>query len=157
VQAAAWANLAEWMSWRDPRVLSWDQYLLADPPNGESNFDTGLNFTGGAHKALFDAFRMPVYLPSETGKSGQPLEVWGCVRPVHYVHSRKRQMATVQWKPTSDGSFKTVKRVVLTDPYGYFDTRVTFPSSGLVRITWSYPRGAGGGQIHSRAVQVTIR
>ncbi len=156
-QAAAWANLAEWMSWRDPRVVSWDQYLLADPPNGVSNFDTGLDFNNGAHKALFDAFRMPVYLPSETGKSGHPLEVWGCVRPVHYVHSRKPQVANVQWKPASGGSFKTVKRVVLTDPYGYFDTRVTFPSSGLVRITWSYPRGAGGGQIHSRTVQVTTR
>jgi hypothetical protein len=47
--------------------------------------------------------------------------------------------------------------VVLTDPYGYFDTRVTFPSSGRVRIAWSYPRSAGGGQIHSRTVQVTIR
>jgi hypothetical protein len=156
-QAAAWANLAEWMSWRDPRVLSWDQYLLNDPPDGESNFDTGLNFHSGAHKALFDAFRMPVYLPSQTGKSGHALEVWGCVRPVRYVHSRKPQMASVQWKPASGGAFKTVKRVILTDPYGYFDTQVTFPSSGLVRVTWSYPRSAGGGQIHSRTVQVTIR
>jgi hypothetical protein len=63
----------------------------------------------------------------------------------------------VQWSAASGGSFKTVKRVVLTDPYGYFDTRVTFPSSGLVRIAWSYPRSAGGGQIHSRTVQVTVR
>lgn len=156
-QAAVWVNLAEWMSWRDPRVVSWDQYLLADPPNGESNFDTGLNFSNGTHKALFDAFRMPVYLPSEIGKSGQPLEVWGCVRPAHYVHSRKPQVAGVQWKPASGGAFKTIKHVDLTDPYRYFDTRVTFPGSGLVRITWSYPRGEGGGQIHSRTVQVTIR
>jgi hypothetical protein len=156
-QAAAWANLAEWMSWRDPRVLSWDQYLLADPPAGQSHFDTGLNFSSGAHKALFDAFRMPVYLPSETGKSGQPLEVWGCVRPAHYVHSRRPQVANVQWKPASGGSFKTIKHVDLTDPYGYFDTRVTFPGSGLVRISWSYPRSQGGDQIHSRTVQVTIR
>jgi len=156
-QAAAWVNLAEWMSWRDPRVVSWDQYLLNDPPNGESNFDTGLNFHSGAHKALFDAFRMPVYLPSQSAKSGQALEVWGCVRPAHYVHSHKPQVARIQWKPASGGSFKTVKRVTLTDPYGYFDTPVTFASSGLVRITWSYPRSQGGGQIQSRTVQVTIR
>jgi hypothetical protein len=156
-QAAAWANLAEWMSWRDPRVLSWDQYLLNDPPNGESNFDTGLNFHGGAHKALFDAFRMPVYLPSQTGKSGQAVEVWGCVRPLRYVHSRKPQVANIQWRPASGGRFKTVKRVILTDPHGYFDTRVAFPASGLVRISWSYPRSAGGGQIHSRTVQVEVR
>ncbi|MGN6870403.1 MAG: hypothetical protein ACTHMY_18590 [Solirubrobacteraceae bacterium] len=156
-QAAAWANLAEWMSWRDPRVVSWDQYLLNDPPDGESNFDTGLNFHSGAHKALFDAFRMPVYLPSQTAKSGQPLEVWGCVRPVHYVHTRKPQIAGIQFRTASSAPFKTVKRVILTDPYGYFDTRVTFASSGQLRITWSYPRSAGGGRIHSRTVQVTIR
>jgi hypothetical protein len=156
-QAAAWANLAEWMSWRDPRVVSFDQYLLNDPPDGVSNFDTGLNFHSGAHKALFDAFRMPVYLPSQTGSSGHALEVWGCVRPVRSVHSRKPQVANVQWRSPSGGPFETVKRVIVTDPYGYFDTRVGFPGSGLVRITWSYPRGAGGGQIHSRTVQVTIR
>jgi hypothetical protein len=154
--AAVWVNLAEWMSWRNPRVLSWDQYLLNDPPDGQSNFDTGLNFHSGAHKALFDAFRMPVYLPSQTGTSGQSLEVWGCVRPAHYVHSRKPQVALVQWRPASGGAFKTVKRVILTDPYGYFDTQVTFPSSGQVRISWSYPRSEGGGQIHSRTAQVTI-
>jgi hypothetical protein len=156
-QAAAWANLAEYMSWRDPRVVSWDQYLLTDPPQGASNFDTGLNFADGKHKALYDAFRMPVYLPSQSTKSGQALEVWGCVRPVHYVHSKTPQMAQIQWRPNAGAAFKTVKRVPLTDPYGYFDTHVIFKSSGQVRISWSYPRGAGGGQIHSRTVAVTIR
>jgi hypothetical protein len=73
------------------------------------------------------------------------------------VHSRKPQVAAVQWKSASGGSFKTIKHVDLTDPYGYFDTQVTFPSSGLVRITWSYPRSQGGGKIHSRTVQVDIR
>ena len=156
-QAAAWANLAEWMSWRDPRVVSWDQYLLADPPPGQSNFDTGLNFYNGKHKALFDAFRMPVYLPSQAAKSGHALEVWGCVRPVHYVHSKTSQVADIQWKPASGGAFKTIKSAPLTDPYGYFDTQVTFPSSGLVRISWAYPHGAGDDRIHSRIVKVTIR
>jgi hypothetical protein len=65
-------------------------------------------------------------------------------------------MANVQFKTASGGAFKTLKRVALTDPYGYFDTRVTFPSSGLVRITWTYPRGTPGGQIQSRTVPVTI-
>ena len=46
---------------------------------------------------------------------------------------------------------------MLTDPYGYFETPVSFPSSGNVRISWSYPRGMGGGQIHSRTVAIAIR
>ena len=43
---------------------------------------------------------------------------------------------------------------LIEDPYGYFDTPVTFPSSGEVRTAWSYPRGP---EIHSRTVQITIR
>ncbi|MBV9802494.1 MAG: hypothetical protein JO130_04865, partial [Solirubrobacterales bacterium] len=155
-QAAAWANQAEYMSWRDPRVVSWDQYLLSDPAPGPSSFDTGLQFSDGKPKATYDAFRMPVWLPSQSARQGQALEVWGCVRPAHYVlaHSRKPQVADIQFKPASGGAFKTIKRVALTDPYGYFDTQVTFRSSGTVRISWDYPHGP---RIHSRTVQVTIR
>jgi len=154
-QAAAWANLAEYMSWRNSRVVSWDQYLLADPPPGESNFDTGIEFFGGKPKATYDAFRMPIWLPATTGPSGHALEVWGCVRPAHYaMHGHQPQVADIQFAPTSGGPFKTVKQVTLTEPYGYFDTPVTFPSSGQVRISWSYPHGP---QIHSRTVQITIR
>jgi hypothetical protein len=155
-QAAYYANWAEYMSWRDARVVSWDQYLLADPPPGTSNFDTGLQFYGGKRKALYDAFRMPVYLPGTTASSGHGLEVWGCVRPAHYPmqNSKLPQVAQVQFQPVGGGQFMTVKRVTLSDPDGYFDTLVTFPSSGKVRISWSYPHGAA---IHSRTVAITIR
>jgi hypothetical protein len=155
-QAAAWSNLAEYMSWRDSRVVSWDQYLLADPPPGVSNFDTGLQFYGGKPKALYDAFRMPIWLPATTASSGHALEVWGCVRPAHYAmqNANAPQVALVQFRPAAGGAFTTVKRVTLTDPYGYFDTPVAFPSGGQVRITWSYPHGA---TIHSRTVSITIR
>jgi hypothetical protein len=155
-QAAAWANQAEYMSWRDGRVVSWDQYLLADPQPGTSDFVTGLEFFGGKHKATYDAFRMPIYLPITTAASGHSLEVWGCVRPAHYAmqHSEAQQVAQVQFQPAAGGPFTTVKRVTLTDPFGYFDTLVTFPSSGNVRITWSYPHGP---TIHSRTVAITIR
>jgi hypothetical protein len=157
-RAAAWANLGEYMSWRDPRVMSWDQYLLTDPM-GSSSFDTGLLFSNGKPKATYDAFRMPIYLPVLTGASGHALEVWGCVRPARSAskHSHKPQVADIQFQPASGGPFKTIKAVTLTDPYGYFDTLVGFPSSGAVRISWSYPHRAGGQQVHSRTVEVTIR
>ena len=158
-RAGYYENWAEYLSWRDPRVVSWDQYLLADPPP-PSMFDTGLEFYTGAQKvALYDAFRMPIYLPATTIKSGHAVNVWGCVRPVHYVlvRAHKPQFVSIQFKPASGGGFKTVKRVALTDLYGYFETSVSFPSSGNVRVSWSYPRGMGGGQIHSRTVQIVIR
>ncbi len=155
-QAAAWANLAEYMSWRDPRIASWDQYLLADPPPGASSFDTGLLFYNGKPKALYDAFRLPLYLPLTTASSGHALVVWGCLRPAHYtmLHSHRPQVADIQLQPAAGGAFGTVKRVTVTDPYGYFDVPVTFPSSGLVRVEWAYPHGP---RIHSRTVPITIR
>jgi hypothetical protein len=155
-KAAYYANWAEYLSWHDPRVASWDQYLLADPPPGTSHFDTGLEFSDGTPKATYDAFRMPVYLPVTASQSGHALEVWGCVRPAHYAMrgSRAPDVAEVQLKASAGGKFETVKRVAITDGYGYFDTSVTFPSSGLVRIAWSYPHGP---EIHSRTVPVTLR
>jgi hypothetical protein len=69
-------------------------------------------------------------------------------------HSKVPQVAQVQFQAAGSGRFTTVKRVTVTDPYGYFDTLVTFPSSGNVRITWSYPHGA---TIRSRTVPITIR
>jgi hypothetical protein len=156
-QAAYYENWAEYISWSDPRVASWDQYLLADPPP-PSMFDTGIEFSGGAHKVpLYAAFRMPIYLPVTVAKAGHALQVWGCVRPAHYAMQGPHvpQFASIQLQSRPGKRWKTVKRVPLTDAYGYFDTIVSFPSSGNVRISWSYPHH--GSQIHSRTVQITIR
>ncbi|HYB25642.1 MAG TPA: hypothetical protein VEF89_03425 [Solirubrobacteraceae bacterium] len=158
-QAAYYANWAEYLSWLNPRIVSWDQYLLADPPP-PSMFDTGIEFSSGAHKTpLYDAFRMPIYLPVTVAKSGQALEVWGCVRPLHYAlgRSSKARVASIQFQSAPGQKWRTVERVQITDDYGYLETPVSFPSSGNVRISWSYPRGEGGGQIHSRMVPITIR
>ncbi len=154
-QAAYYMNWAEYLSWRDPRIASWDQYLLTDPPP-PSNFDTGIAFADGTPKVpMYDAFRMPVYLPSATGRKGHALEVWGCVRPAHDagLRTHKPQIVLIQFKPASGGAFKTITSVTITDNDGYFDTRVTFPSTGSVRTSWSYP---GGQQVHSRVSPVTV-
>jgi hypothetical protein len=155
--AAYYENWAEYISWSDPRVVSWDQYLLADPPP-PSMFDTGLEFYNSVQKVpLYQAFRMPIYLPVTSAKSGHALQVWGCVRPAHYVMQGQHapQFARIQLQTAPGGPWKTIKRLLLTDPYGYFDTTVDFPSSGNVRISWSYPHH--GAAIHSRTVSITIR
>ena len=47
------------------------------------------------------------------------------------------------------------------DPHGYFDVRVSFPSSGTVRLSWTYPSGdpllSPGRTIYSRNVAVAIK
>jgi hypothetical protein len=150
--AAEYLNWAEYISWRTPRLRSWDQYLLADPAPGPSQFTTGLQFyTGQPKPEFFDAWRMPIFLPVTRERSGHSLEVWGCVRPVHYTP--RPQDVRIQLQPGGHGAFETVQTVPVQDANGYFDTQVKFGSSGQVRLTWTYPHGP---TIHSRPVTISI-
>ena len=65
--AAKYLNWSEYISWLDPRVSSYDQYLLTDPPGG--NFATGLAYADGKPKPqLYDAYRLPCTCPSRAPK-----------------------------------------------------------------------------------------
>jgi hypothetical protein len=148
--AAAYDNWAEYLSWRNGRLASTMQYLLHDPsptvgtpePGG---FASGLIFyptvRHGAPKPGYYAYRMPIFLPVTRARRGRSLEVWGDVRPATYAlaDGDGPQVAQIQFAPGSSGAWRTVKTVGLTDRHGYFDTRVVFPSSGSVRILWTYP------------------
>jgi hypothetical protein len=157
--AAGLINWSEYLSWRDPRLRSYDQYLLIDPPPPKlsgSDFDTGLEFAGGRPKALYSAFRMPVWLPVTRFSSGQAIEVWGCVRPARFagLDTRAVQYARIQFARAASTRFTTVSTIKLNNPYGYFDVAQKFPGSGRVRLAWAYPRGA---EIFSRVVSVSAR
>ncbi len=76
-QAADYLNWSEYITWKDPRIRSYDQYLLIDNPTG--HFATGLEFPNGTPKPTYAAFRMPLYLPVTQASSGHTLEIWGCV------------------------------------------------------------------------------
>jgi hypothetical protein len=152
--AAEYLNWSEYLTWRDPRIHSYDQYLLVDPPRG--NFASALEFSNGTPKPGFYAYRMPIYLPVTATDRGRPLEVWGSVRPAYYVRrdTHARQRVRIQFQPATGGPFHTVRTVPLSNRYGYFDVLQVFPSSGLVRLNWTYPHGP---TIFSRTVKVTLR
>jgi hypothetical protein len=95
---------------------------------------------------------MPLYLPFTTEKRGTRVEVWGDVRPAHFA--RGTQSVQIQFQANSRGAFRTLQTVRITNPRGYFDVRVHFPSSGAVRTTWVYP---GGPRIYSRTQALTVR
>ncbi len=156
--AAYYMNWAEYISWRDPRLRSYDQYLLTDPPgaNALGGFATGLEFKDGVAKATYAAYRMPLYLPATEAGPGRALEVWGCVRPAHYAQldSGAPQRARIQFEPVGQHRFGTVATVTITSPHGYFDVLVRFPASGSVRLAWSYPHGP---TVYSRVVAITLR
>jgi hypothetical protein len=155
--AALYLNWAEYMHWRDARVRSYDQYQLRDPPTASATggFATGLEFKDGTQKATYDAFRMPLFLPVSSAPAGKALEVWGAVRPAPYARrsSGRQQRVLIEFRPTGTGAFRPLRTLPLTDPHGYFDVDVNLPSSGEVRLSWSYPSGA---TIHSRSASVAI-
>jgi hypothetical protein len=152
--AAFYLNWSEYLTWLDPRLRSYDQYLLIDPPRG--NFATGLETDTGRPKPAFYAFRMPIFLPVTDTRSGHPLEVWGCVRPAPdaAAATHRRQSAQIQFRPGTRGAFRTVQTVPITNPHGYFDVLHTFRSSGAVRIAWRYPSGP---EVFSRTVVISLR
>jgi hypothetical protein len=143
--AAYYINWAEYISWRNSRLRSYSQYLLVDPP--ADNFASGLEFKNGTHKPGFDAYRLPIMLPSTSTRRGRSLEVWGCARPAHFAQGA--QTVSIQFQPGSRGSFQTVRQVRVTSPRGYFDVRQTFPGSGSVRLAWD--------GYSSRSVPITVR
>lgn len=170
--AAYYLNWAEYISWRNPRIVSYFQYLLHDPlPAQRSNdwggFASGLINYSGTPKPTYDAWRLPLYLPVTSSRRGRRLEVWGCARPAYFasLDSPGPQTVAINFWPRGGGAYRTLQTITLSRPGSscYFDVRVAFPSSGWVQLSWSYPPAEGHvgpwahGTAYSREVQITLR
>jgi hypothetical protein len=166
--AAYYLNWSEYLSWRNPRVASYAQYLLDDPmPHGNrAGFATGLLTDKGMPKATYYAYRLPVYLPKTQLRRGRAAVVWGDARPAHFAELDGGQVPTVaiQLQRHGSGPFMTITTVDVTNPGGYFDVRVKFPVSGNVRLAYSYPQfdpllppGIAGTTVESRSVRIQVR
>lgn len=149
--AADYLNWSEYLTWLDPRLRTYDQYLMNDPVAG--NFATGLKSATGVLKPAYAAFRMPIYLPVTSTARGHALVVWGDVRPAAALTSHRAQRVRIQFQASGAGLFKTVRTVPITNPNGYFEVAQKFSDSGTVQLAWSYPHGP---QITSRAVAITL-
>ena len=159
---ATYLDWAEYLSWKNPRVASFMQYLLIDatndaPPNPEcGGFSSGLLFypgptttspcksnvgPPGSPKPALDAWRLPLFMPQASGRKGGSLEVWGCVRPAAYAFqdTHRPQTAQVQFKANGSSAFKNLATVTFRGGSCYFDRRIAFPSSGTVRLSYNYP------------------
>jgi hypothetical protein len=163
--AAGYTNWAEYLSWRNPRLLSFDQYLLYDierptSSNDWGGFASGLLTWTGVQKATYDAWRLPLYLPVTSTHPGASLQVWGCVRPALYgvIDTGAPQTAQIQFAPGSTGQYTPLETVtVARGGTCYFDQQIVFPSSGMVRLAYTYPAvTANGATIYSRTVSVTV-
>jgi hypothetical protein len=144
--AAYYLNWAEYMSWRNPRMRSFDQFILSDlspPARGPYKFwSAGLFTYTGQPKLTYSAWRLPLYLPVTSTRRGRSLEVWGCVRPATYAFAdtEQPQTAQIQFARSSSASYITVGTVTIKSKTScYFRMFLKFPSSGTVRVAWRYP------------------
>jgi hypothetical protein len=166
--AADYMNWAEYLSWRNPRIRSFQQYLLYDPyrptrANDFGGFASGLLTWTGAQKATYYAWRLPLYLPATTARGGHSLEVWGCVRPARFglLDTGAPQTAQIQFAPKGSETYSALQTITVSADSCYFDLRMTFPSSGKLRLAYNYPAGdellGNGAGVVSRTVSVTVR
>ena len=153
--AAMYLNWAEYLTWANPRIKSYDQYLMNDPSTPDG-FTTGLRTFAGQAKVTMAAYRMPLYLPVSSTAKGHPLVVWGEVRPAPDAAAQTGhpQSVQIQFRSGSNQTFKTVHQVKLTNPHGYFEVHQTFPATGQVRLRWTPPRGPA---MFSRIAPVTLQ
>jgi len=161
--AATYMNQAEYLSWRNPRIRSFNQYELIDQnAKKHDNFDTGLEFFtspdhpfDGRPKPSYEAYRMPLWMPETSAARGHHLEVWGCARAAPVVAHRTGQSQNVEIQFAQPaGRYRTIATVTL-DPASagcYFDTFVRFPGSGTVRLAWK----DGSTFQHSRVQAITV-
>jgi hypothetical protein len=141
-EQAAYLNQADYMAWKNSRVLSVAQFELYDsPPNPLykkgthgywDTFQTGLLFQNGTPKPAFAAYRMPIWIPSAHFHAGSSVEVWGQLRP---ADGGAGATAQVRWRGAT-GAFRTLGTVSTQGTEGYFTTHVKPPGTGVIQIRW---------------------
>ncbi len=167
-QAAIYLNESEYLSYRNPRIASYAQYLLRDPENllskGVGLFSSGLLFANGAPKPGLSAYRMPVWMPEQTVTRGQNALVWGGARPTPGGFAATHVTQQVQIQQLNGGVWQTLATVNANSATGYFQTHIRFNNSGGLRLAYTYPAtelalpaGVAGTTIYSRTVPVTVR
>jgi hypothetical protein len=164
--AAGYINQAEYLSYKNPRVASYAQYLLKDPgitpKHPTPGFASGLYTQHNVPKATLFAYRLPVWLPHRTVKPGSRTEVWGGARPAPFADAGRRTVS-IQMRSKSHRTWTTIRTVTVSPKTGYFDIRMTLPYSGSLRLAYTYPTtepflppDVGGSTIYGRTVKVTV-
>jgi hypothetical protein len=164
--AASWLNETEYLSYKNRRVASYDQYLINDPPSTKFNrtpgFNTGLYTTSGQPKSTLAAYRLPLWLPQTAVHAGARTEIWGGARPAVYAGTGARTVQ-IQMQKQGRGSWTTIQTVRASGSTGYFDVHPKLPYSGNLRLAYTYPQSepflpmkVAGSTIVGRTVKVKL-
>jgi hypothetical protein len=165
-RASIYLNQSEYLSYRNRRIATYDQYLLGDPPvirgRAAPGFNTGLYTSAGKPKATLNAFRLPVWMPVQTVRRGARAEIWGGARPSTFASSGARRVS-IQMQKGGHGAWTTIQTVRTSARTGYFDVHPKLPYSGNLRLSYTYPTSepllatdVPGSTIVSRTLRVKL-
>jgi hypothetical protein len=154
---ASWLDAATFLAFRNPRLVSFAQFLLVDDgpirqykpddPRYWGTFQSGVITLQGKHKPSYESFKRPISISPTRAKRGRKLRVFGQLRP---AADGQRLTAEIQFAPRGSKSFAGVARITVGNQRGFLDTLVRATRSGSYRIQW-----VGDGT--SRAVAVSVR
>ena len=157
---AAWINEAEYMAFKNPNVRAVNQFLLVDdapvagidarknPNLAWRTFQSGLQLQSGKRKVSYKAYMTPLFVKQQRVRRGRSTGVFGMLRP---AAPTARVRAHIQFRVRGAKRWRTRKTVTVRGPRHYFETRVTVPASGYLRISWRN----GSRTLTSRTADVT--
>ena len=143
---AEYLNHAEYLTWRNQSVRTLGQFPLRDGTPVASTFQSGLRTAKGVRKPAYEAYALPVWLPSPRVQTGHKLKVWGLVRA---APNGRRAQVSIQVRRAGSHAWTRVATRSSQGPRGYLTANVPVASSGDLRLVWNGH--------HSRAASFTVR
>ncbi len=137
---AEYDAISEKISWENPRVAAFSQYLLRDDPlggkagasvhGGYVGFQTGLETVNGTRKPLYYAFPVPLVV----ARTSRGYSLWGLVRPAEGATTLK-----VLVQPKGSKRYRTLASVH-TNALGYWTLGSSVQGTHW-RVSWRSPAG----------------
>lgn len=143
---ADYSNLADLISWANPRVLTQTQFLLRDvaPLRGERKtskrywftYQSGLFFNNGRAKPAAAAYMFPfVAQPFAKDGDGRTTYVfWGQAR---FRPNTAKDLIYLQHRAAGSKEWVNMGEPVATEVRNYFRVNATPPGPGAVRAVWA--------------------
>ncbi len=143
---ATWLSEAEFLAYRNPRVVSMAQFLLLDDaPRAQfsrrdarhwATFQTGLYTLGGKAKPSAIAYERSLHVTPAEGRAGRYVTIFGQYRP---GAAGERIAAALEFRARGSSGWRPVRSFVTTNPRGYLRGRVKVPAEGSFRLVFKDP------------------
>ena len=144
-QQAAWLNQSEYIASRNPNVRALSQFLLLDdapdpmfsvrtqPRLAWRTFQSGLAFHNGKRKPAYKAYITPLYVKTPRVRRGHAVSIFGMLRA---ADASTTPLVTIQYRAKGLRRWTARRKLRISGPRHYFNTRVGVPKSGALRLRW---------------------